>query len=106
VLSTPFGTLTLKSDARGPVDLDALGPTLMLRGRRGGERLRPARGGPRRSLKQLFQEAHVPAAHRARLPLLFDRGRLIAVADLWLDASVQAGETSRRRARLLWRALE
>jgi tRNA(Ile)-lysidine synthase len=78
----------------------------MLRERRGGERLRPARGGPRRSLKQLFQEAHVPAAHRARLPLLFDRGRLIAVADLWLDASVQAGETSRRRARLLWRALE
>jgi tRNA(Ile)-lysidine synthase len=106
VLLTPFGTLTLKSDARGPVDLDALGPTLMLRERCGGERLRPARGGPRRSLKQLFQEAHVPAAHRARLPLLFDRGRLIAVADLWLDASVQAGETSRRRARLLWRALE
>jgi tRNA(Ile)-lysidine synthase len=78
----------------------------MLRERRGGERLRPARDGPRRSLKQLFQEAHVPAAHRARLPLLFDRGRLIAVADLWLDASVQAGEASRRRARLLWRALE
>jgi tRNA(Ile)-lysidine synthase len=106
VLSTPLGTLTLKSDPRGPVDLDALGPTLMLRVRRGGERLRPVRGGPRRTLKQLFQEAHVPVAHRARLPLLYDRGRLIAVADLWLDASVQAGGTSRRRARLLWRARE
>ena len=106
VLPAPFGTLVLKSDVRGPLDLDALGPTLMLRGRRGGERLRPVRGGPRRALKQLLQEAHVPVARRALLPLLFDRGRLIGVADLWLDASVQASGTSRRRARLLWHAAE
>jgi tRNA(Ile)-lysidine synthase len=103
-LPPPHGVLALKSDARGPLDLDALGPTLMLRARRGGERLRPVRGGPRRALKQLLQEARVPVASRARLPLLFDRGRLIAVADLWLDESVQAHRTSRHRARLLWRA--
>jgi tRNA(Ile)-lysidine synthase len=104
ILPPPFGALVLEPDARGPLDLDALGPTLMLRGRRGGERLRPVRGGPRRALKQLLQEARVPVPRRAQLPLLFDRGRLIGVADLWLDESVQAHAASRRRARLLWRA--
>jgi len=46
----------------------------------------------------------VPVARRAQLPLLFDRGRLVGVADLWLDESVQAHEASPRRGRLLWRA--
>jgi tRNA(Ile)-lysidine synthase len=104
VLPPPFGALVLEADARGPLDLDALGPTLVVRERRGGERLRPVRGGPRRALKQLLQEARVPVARRAQLPLLFDGGRLIGVADLWLDESVQAHAASRRRARLLWRA--
>jgi tRNA(Ile)-lysidine synthase len=104
VLPPPFGALLLETDERGPLDLDALGPTLTLRERRGGERLRPVRGGPRRALKQLLQEARVPVSRRAQLPLLFDRGRLIGVADLWLDESVQAHAASRRRARLLWRA--
>jgi len=106
VLPAPFGALTLKRDQDGPLDLDALGPTLLLSARRGGERLRPLRGGPRRTLKQLLQEARVPVTRRAQLPLLFDRGRLIGVADLWLDESVQAHAASRRRARLLWRAAE
>jgi tRNA(Ile)-lysidine synthase len=104
VLPPPFGTLVLEPDARGPLDLDALGPTLMVRERRGGERLRPLRGGPRRALKQLLQEARVPVPRRAQLPLLFDRGKLIGVADLWLDESVQAHTASRRRGRLRWRA--
>ena len=103
VLPPPFGSLVLEPDTRGPLDLDALGPTLILRERRGGERLRPLRGGPRRALKQLLQEARVPVPRRAQLPLIFDRGRLIGVADLWLDESVQAHAASRRRARLLWR---
>jgi TilS substrate C-terminal domain len=48
----------------------------------------------------------VPVGRRAQLPLLFDRERLIGVADLWLDESVQAYGASRRRARLQWRAPE
>jgi tRNA(Ile)-lysidine synthase len=102
-LPPPFGTLAVRADAHGPLDLDALGPALVVRARRGGERLRPRRGGPRRGLKQLLQEARVPLARRALLPLLFDGGRLIGVADLWLDESVQAHGASRRRARILWR---
>jgi tRNA(Ile)-lysidine synthase len=97
------GTLSLRRDARGPIDLDALGARLELRARRGGERLRPVRGGPRRALKKLLQEARVPPAQRAHLPLVFDGERLIAAADLWLDESVQARPGSPHRARLLWR---
>jgi len=103
-LALARGSLTLKSDARGPLDLDALAPQLTLRERRGGERLRPVRGGPRRALKGLLQEARIPVEERARLPLLFAGERLLAVADLWLDESVQAAPASRRRGRLIWRA--
>src|SRR5438874_925547 len=103
-LPGPGGRLTLKRAARGPLDLDALPATLIIRARRGGERLRPLRGGRHRALKSLLQEARVPVAQRARLPLIFAAERLIAVADLWLDESVQASAASRRRARLIWSA--
>jgi tRNA(Ile)-lysidine synthase len=98
------GTLTLRFDPRGPLDLDALAPVLTLRARRGGERLRPAAGAARRTLKGLLQEARVPLQERARLPLIFCGDTLVAVADLFLDASVQAGAATRRRGRLSYRA--
>jgi tRNA(Ile)-lysidine synthase len=103
-LPAPFGTLTLRRDPRGPLDLDTLAATLTVRARRGGERLRPARGGARRTLKSLLQEARVPAGQRSRLPLIFAGEQLIAAADLWLDASVQASTASAQRARLRWSA--
>src|SRR2546430_2696623 len=78
-LPGPGGRLTLKRDARGPLDLDALPAILTIRARRGGERLRPLRGGRRRALKSLLQEARVPVAQRARLPLIFAAQTLIAV---------------------------
>jgi len=101
-LPEPFGKLELAPDARGPVDLSALPGVLTVRARRGGERLAPRRGGPRRALKSLLQEAHVPVAERAQLPLIFAGERLLAVADLWLDESVQAAAGTRTRARLTW----
>jgi tRNA(Ile)-lysidine synthase len=105
-LPPPFGTLRLTRDARGSLDLDALAPELTVRARRGGERLRPVRAGPRRTLKGLLQEARVPVAQRAHLPLIFDTDRLIAVAGLWVDESVQASPASPRRARLTWSAAD
>jgi tRNA(Ile)-lysidine synthase len=102
VLPAPFGTLVLRRDRRGPLDLDALAPALTVRARRGGEQLRAVRGGARRALKSLLQEARVPVAQRARLPLLFAGERLIAAAGLWLDESVQASSASAQRARLIW----
>jgi tRNA(Ile)-lysidine synthase len=97
------GALELTPERHGPIDLDALPPRLAITWRRGGERLRVRRGGPRRALKSLLREAHVPLAERARLPLILADGALIAAADLWIDESVRAAPEARHRARLVWR---
>ena len=100
-LTAPFvGTLRIERDRHGPLDLDALPEILSVRGRRGGESLRPAPGARTRKLKSLLQEAKVPPGQREVLPLLFANGKLIAVVDRWLDASVQATSRTRHRARL------
>jgi tRNA(Ile)-lysidine synthase len=98
-----MGELAINADKRGPIDLDLLPEPLAVRVRRGGERLRPRAGGPSRTLKALLQQARVPLADRARVPLLFAGERLVAVADLWNDASVHAHARSTRRARISWR---
>jgi tRNA(Ile)-lysidine synthase len=102
-----FGKLELEPDERGPIDLDALPDVLTIRWRGGGERLAPYRGGPRRALKNLLQEARVPVAERARLPLVFaitaDGPQVIAVADLLIDESVQPTPATRNRGRLYWK---
>jgi tRNA(Ile)-lysidine synthase len=119
-LPRDLGKLELEPDPRGPLDLDSLPPTLTIRWRVGGERLSPRPGGPRRALKNLLQESHVPVPERAGLPLLFStisadatsaapseatpsEERLLAVADLLLDETVQATPATRRRARLRWK---
>jgi tRNA(Ile)-lysidine synthase len=98
------GALTLEVASRGPLSLAALPPVLTVRQRRGGERLRPVPGGPRRTLKGLLQEARVPLEERARLPLIFAGETLLAVGERWLDATVQAHAGTARRGRLVWRA--
>jgi tRNA(Ile)-lysidine synthase len=95
------GTLELKADPHGPIDLDALPATVTVRNRQGGERLRPRRGGPRRTLKSLLQESHLPIAERARLPLLFSGATLLAVGSLWLDESIQITPGAAHRGRLI-----
>jgi len=97
------GQLELRQDPRGPLDLDALPKELTVRTRVGGERLKPRRGGRTRALKSLLQEAHVPPGERSRLPLVCSGARVLAVADLWIDESIQAGPGVRRRGRFRWR---
>jgi tRNA(Ile)-lysidine synthase len=97
------GALELTPERHGPIDLDALPPRLAVTWRRGGEKLRVRRGGPRRALKSLLQEAHVPLGERARLPLIMAADALIAAADLWIDESVRAPPAARHRGRLIWR---
>ena len=110
-----LGKLELEPDPRGPLDLDSLPPTLTIRWRVGGERLSPRPGGPRRALKNLLQESRIPVPERADLPLLFStisadatsaapsEEKLLAIADLLLDETVQATPATRRRARLRWK---
>jgi tRNA(Ile)-lysidine synthase len=99
------GTLTLVDDRHGPLNLDALPATLSVRFRQGGESLRPAPGARTRKLKTLLQEAKVPLAQRDALPLLYGDGKLLAVSDRWLDASVHAARGTQHRARLRFNPL-
>jgi len=94
--------LTIVDDVAGPIDLDRLPPSLELRSRAGGESLRPGPRSRTQTLKKLLQSARIPLEERARLPLLFGegpKGRLLAVGDRWIDASIAANVKSPRRAR-------
>lgn len=73
---------------------------LCLRPRQGGERLKPEPKRPSRSLKNLFQEAAVPAQCRSWLPLVYLGGQLAFAAGLGMDARVA---DSKGGVRLGWR---
>ena len=66
------------------------GKPVQLRLRHGGERLQPDSRRPRRTLKNLFQEAGVPPWRRDRLPLLFCGEDLVWVPGLGVDARYRA----------------
>ena len=51
----------------------------------GGEKLKPVGFDCTRSLKNLFQEHHIPPWWRDRIPLLFVDSKLAAVGDFWID---------------------
>jgi tRNA(Ile)-lysidine synthase len=74
--------------ARGK-GIDASKP-LRVRLRAGGERLQPDAKRPRRTLKNLFQEAGVPPWERDRLPLLVCGDDLVWVPGLGVDARYRA----------------
>jgi tRNA(Ile)-lysidine synthase len=61
-----------------------------LRARAGGERLQVDARRPRRTLKNLFQEAGVPPWRRERLPLLYCDDELVWVRELGVAAGWQA----------------
>jgi tRNA(Ile)-lysidine synthase len=67
-----------------------VGRDLTVRLRVGGERLRPDAARPRRTLKNLFQEAGIPPWERDRVPLLFCDDALAWVSGLGVDASYRA----------------
>lgn len=60
-----------------------------VRFRQGGERFRPACKRPRRSLKNLMQEAVIPSWNRDTLPLLFCGEQLIWVPGIGIDCEFQ-----------------
>ena len=76
------GVLMLRgaNDAAAP----RLSP-LRVRFRRGGERIKPVGDAHTRELRDLLQGAHIPPWQRARIPLVFRDGELLAVGDLWIN---------------------
>lgn len=58
-----------------------------IRARRGGERMRLQAGGPRRSLKNLLQEAGVPTWQRPAMPLLWCGDELVWVPEVGIAAA-------------------
>jgi tRNA(Ile)-lysidine synthase len=70
----------------GGIDAQRLPPTLTVRGRQGGEVLKPAALAKTQSVQHLCQAQGVLPWMRDALPLVFAGDALIAVADLWQDA--------------------
>lgn len=109
-LHAPEPDFAVAWNGRGALRLDALGGVLrlerrtgagmdagLLRGsrlevrvRRGGETLRLAAGGRRRTVRNLLQEAELPPWMRECLPFLYIDGELAAVAGIGVDVRFQA----------------
>lgn len=96
------GRLEMRADEHGELDLAVLPDELSVRSRHGGETLRPRRGGPTRTVKRLLQAARIAPVERAALPLVYAGARLVAVADRWVEASIQADASSAARGRIVW----
>ncbi len=68
-----------------------------------GEVLKPAGRGHTQRVSELMRKAGLPGWHRRHWPRIHSRGKLLAVADVWLDHSLQ--ETlARDGAQLVWEA--
>jgi tRNA(Ile)-lysidine synthase len=67
------------------------GRPVTIRVRRGGERLQLDARRPRRSLKNLLQEAGMPPWQRERLPLIFCGGDLVWAAGVGVDCAYSSG---------------
>jgi tRNA(Ile)-lysidine synthase len=75
-------------DAAVPDNAITAWPILTVTKRAGGERIL-LQGGCHHKLKKLLQQADIPRWQRSRLPLLWHRHRLVAVADLFVHPALQ-----------------
>jgi tRNA(Ile)-lysidine synthase len=90
------GELRLRRARGRGIDAAAAGACrLTLRPRAGGERLQIDARRPRRTLKNLFQEAGVPPWERERLPLLYCDDELVWVPGVGIAAGWQAARGAR-----------
>jgi tRNA(Ile)-lysidine synthase len=102
VLALPHGRLTLADTDDGGLDRSHLCTApLVVRSRRGGERLTLETGRPRRALKDMLRECGLPPWDRAALPLLFCGDALAAVPGLGVDVAFRA-EPGRAGVALVW----
>ena len=74
---------------------------MIVRNRRGGERIRPVGGAHHRDVRLLLQESGVPPWMRTHLPLIYDDDDLIGVADIALT-DLAADLLAKMNARIVW----
>jgi tRNA(Ile)-lysidine synthase len=84
-----LGGIRGELDLRPVAGADGLAPRVVAGGltvvfRSGGERVRPGSDRHHRTLKYLFQSRGIVPWMRGHVPLVFARGQLAAVADLWI----------------------
>jgi tRNA(Ile)-lysidine synthase len=90
-IELPDGVLTMSSARGAGMSAARLaGAPVTIRRRSGGERLQLAGNRPRRTLKNLLQEARVPPWQRERLPLIFCGDALACVPGIGVDWRFQA----------------
>jgi len=102
VLALPHGRLAFAATRDGGLDPQRLhAGTLVVRPRRGGERLALHAGRPSRALKSVLRESGVAPWERAALPLLFCGDVLAAVPGLGVDVGFRA-DPGRAGVALVW----
>ncbi|MEP7084255.1 MAG: tRNA lysidine(34) synthetase TilS, partial [Betaproteobacteria bacterium] len=89
-VNLPHGVLSFAQVTGGGIRAASVGRDgLTIRTRQGGERLRIAAGRPSRTLKNLMQEAGIPAASRSNWPLLEQGRALVAVPGIGVGVDWQ-----------------
>ena len=86
-LGDGFGSLMLTTVHGAGIDPLLAKRGVTIRYRDGGEAIRVHGQGRTRKLKKLLQEEGIVPWMRSELPLLYVGSQLVAVADLWLEAS-------------------
>ncbi len=89
-LGAGLGRLALVAADGTGLDEAHVASGLTLRRRSGGEQIKPLGHAHTRKLKKLLHDAGIVPWMRDRLPLVYSGERLVAVADLWLDAEAAA----------------
>lgn len=96
------GTLLFIASNRGIPESDLKNSPFFLTKRRGGEHLKLSEKRPSKPLKQLFQQANIPAFEREKYPLVWRNGKLIFVAGLGMDVRSLQTSDSEPCYRLEW----
>jgi tRNA(Ile)-lysidine synthase len=91
-IDLPYGVLTMtRARGAGMSAARLAAAAVTIRQRSGGERLQLAANRPRRTLKNLLQEARVAPWERERLPLIFCGDALVCVPGIGVEWGFQAG---------------
>ena len=89
-LGPGMGRLEL-APGRG-LSADCIAAGLQLRVRQGGEKIKLSNQEHTKKIKKLLQEGGIVPWMRERLPLVYSGDRLVAVADLWTEASATVSD--------------